>query len=141
MGHFCSLPTQAKTCFSHIALHRCRESSPHRTRVATKLESVRCLEISLVTWGPDPALYQLSAIQNRRSCPIRKNAFKNGSGSHVPGKTSRQRHLRLSNLAARTLRLVGQTLSKYGGDPCPVRRGLPAAVKCYVLKARFFRFC
>ena len=33
---FCSTEAE-KTCFSHIALHRCRESSPHRTRVTTKL--------------------------------------------------------------------------------------------------------
>ena len=45
-----------------------------------------CLEISLVTWGPDPVLYQLFhvlyqlfAIQNRRSFPIRKKSSRNGS--------------------------------------------------------------
>ena len=27
MGHFCSLAAPEKTCFSHIALHRCRDSS------------------------------------------------------------------------------------------------------------------
>ena len=48
-------------------------------------------------------------------------------------------HLRPSNLAARTLNLWSiHTLSTFGGDPCPVRRGLVAAVKCYVRKARFF---
>ena len=47
-------------------------------------------------------------------------------------------HLRPSNLAARTLSLVEHTLSKFGGDPCPARRGITAAVKCYVRKARFF---
>ena len=47
-------------------------------------------------------------------------------------------HLRPSNLAAGTLSLVEHTLSKFGDDPCPVRRGLAAAVKCYVRKARFF---
>ena len=46
--------------------------------------------------------------------------------------------VRPSNLAAKTLSLVEHTLSKLGGDPCPVRRGLAAAVKCYVRKARFF---
>ena len=46
-------------------------------------------------------------------------------------------HLRPSNLAARTLSLVENTLSKFGGDPCPVRQGLAAAVKCYVRKASF----
>ena len=33
---FCSTAAK-KTSFSHIALHRFRESSPHRTRVTTKL--------------------------------------------------------------------------------------------------------
>ena len=46
-------------------------------------------------------------------------------------------HLRPSNLAARTVSLVERTLSKFGGDPCPVRPGLAAAVKCYVRKKRF----
>ena len=46
-------------------------------------------------------------------------------------------HLRPPNLAARTLSLVEHTLSKFGGDPCPVRRVTAAAVKCYVRKARF----
>ena len=44
-----------------------------------------------------------------------------------------------SNLAARTLSLAERTLSKLCRDPCPVRRGLVAAVKCCVRKARFFR--
>ena len=47
-------------------------------------------------------------------------------------------HLRPSNLAARTLSLVGHTLSKFGGDACSVRQGFAAAVKCYVRKPRFF---
>ena len=49
-------------------------------------------------------------------------------------------HLRPSNLAARTLSFVEHTLSKFGGDPCRLRRGLAAAVKCFVRKARSFRF-
>ena len=60
----------------------------------------------------------------------------------APTSQARRRdtdHLRPSNLAARTLSLVGHTLSKFGGDPCPVRRALAAAVKCYVRKARFSR--
>ena len=47
-------------------------------------------------------------------------------------------HLRPSNLAARTLSIVEHILSKFDGDPCPVRGGTVAAVKCYVRKARFF---
>ena len=49
MGHFCSLPTQEKTCFSHIALHRCRDSSPYKTRIASKnLESVCSTELRVL---------------------------------------------------------------------------------------------
>ena len=48
-------------------------------------------------------------------------------------------YVRPSNLAARTLRSVEHTPSKFSHDPCPVRRGLVAAVKCCVRKARFFR--
>ena len=47
-------------------------------------------------------------------------------------------HLRPSNSAARTLSLVEHALSTFGGDPCPVRRGLGTAVKFYVRKTRFF---
>ena len=46
-------------------------------------------------------------------------------------------HLRPSNLAAKTLRLVEHTISKFGVDPCPGRPRLEAAAKCYVRKARF----
>ena len=48
-------------------------------------------------------------------------------------------HLRPLNLATRALSLGEHTLSKFGGDPCPVRRGLGAAVKCYERRVRFFR--
>ena len=47
-------------------------------------------------------------------------------------------HVRPSNLEARTLRSVEHTPSKFCCDPCPVKRGLEAAVKCCVRKARFF---
>ena len=36
-GSFYTLPTHQKTCFSHIALHRCHVSRPHRARITTKL--------------------------------------------------------------------------------------------------------
>ena len=39
-----------KTCFSHIALHRCRESSLHRTRASPpNLESVRFTKLRVLT--------------------------------------------------------------------------------------------
>ena len=47
-------------------------------------------------------------------------------------------HLRPLNLAARTLSLVEHTLSKFGGDPCSVRRGIAAAARFYVRKASCF---
>ena len=99
-----------------------------------------CLDLSLGTWGPDPVLYQPFAIQNRRSFPIRKKLCTNGSGSHAQSERPRDTDhlLRPSNLAARTLSLVEHTLSKFGGDPYPVRRGLVAAVKCYVRKKYVF---
>ena len=36
-GSFLFAAYTEKTCFSDIALHRCHESSPHRTRATTKL--------------------------------------------------------------------------------------------------------
>ena len=109
MGHFCSLLRERFFFFSLTALDCHHESSPRRARIMTKLERVYAplcvesslpssravgglfLEISLGTWGPDPVLYHLFAIQNRRSFPIRKKSSRNWSGSHVPGKTSRHR--------------------------------------------------
>ena len=46
---FCSTEAE-KTCFSHIALHHCRNYSPHRTRVTTKRRE-------------HPVIYQVFAIQ------------------------------------------------------------------------------
>ena len=46
--------------------------------------------------------------------------------------------LRPSNLTARALRSVEHTRSKFGHGPCPVRRGLVAAVRCCGRKTRFF---
>ena len=48
-------------------------------------------------------------------------------------------HLRPSKLAARALRSVEHTPSKFAHDPCSVRRGLVVAFKCCVRKARFSR--
>ena len=41
------------------------------------------------------------------------------------------------NVAAKTLRSVERTPSKFGDGPCPVRPGLVVTVKCCVQKARF----
>ena len=102
-------------------------------------------------WGPHPFLSNssyLSAISVEKN-PIGNDEMTSFSVSqkvdtkvHLgPTFQARPRgtdHLRPSNLAAGTLSLVEHTLSKFGDDPCPVRRGLAAAVKCYVRKARFF---
>ena len=84
---------------------------------------------------------------------FRRNFLRSRTGGHLrseksypemgqaPTSQARPRHtahLRPSNLAARTLSLVEHTLSKFCRDPCPVRRGLVTALKCYVRKARFF---
>ena len=129
--------TAKKMCFPHTALDCCHESSPHSARIMTNLggctlsvesslPSLRavdglCLEVWPGTWGPDPVLNQFFAMQNRRSFPIRKNHPEMGQ---APTSQSRPRdtdHLRPSNGAARTLSLVEHTLSKFGGDLCPVR--------------------
>ena len=91
-----------------------------------------CLEVSLGTCGPDTVLYQLFAIQNRRSFPIRKKFIQNGSGTHVPSETSRHIPPTALKLGSEDSKLGGAYALKFGGDPCPVRRGLVAGVKCYV---------
>ena len=60
---------------------------------------------------------------------------------HSPTSRARPRdadHLRPSNIAARILRSVEHTPSKFWRDPCPVRRGLVAAAKCSARKTRAF---
>ena len=86
--------------------------------------------------GPDPFLYQRICDAEHKTVFYQKNTSRNGSGSQVSSETSRHR----SPTAAGTLSLVEHTLSTFGGDPCPVRRRLVAAVICYVRNARsFFR--
>ena len=98
-----------------------------------------CLEVSLGTRGPDPVLYQLFAIQSRKSFPIRTKMIQKWVRLLRPKRDLQTTdHLWPSNLGARTVSLVEHTHSNFGADPCLVRRGLAAAVKCYVRKARFF---
>ena len=79
--------------------------------------------------------YHFFAIPNGRSFPIRKKIFR--KWVRLPRLTQdlETAHLWSSNLAARTLRLslVEHTLSE-SCDPCPMRRGLVGAVKCYYVK-------
>ena len=103
---FCSTEDE-KTCFrTYVALHRCRNSLPHRTRVTAKSRErfstqLRVLATKLVgrrsvsrglAWdvGAWPSFVSLLAMQ-KRSFPIRNKSPRNGSGSHVPAKTSRHR--------------------------------------------------
>ena len=98
---------------------------------------VLCLQVSLGTWGPEPVMYQLFAIQYRRSFLTRKNEPEMGQALTSQARPQDTHHLRPSNLATRTLSLVEHTLSKFCCDSCPVKRGLVAAVTCFVRKARF----
>ena len=41
-GSFLDAACTRKKCFSHIALHRCHVSSPHRTRITAKLGDSVC---------------------------------------------------------------------------------------------------
>ena len=60
--------------------------------------------------------YQLFAIQNRTSFPIRKNHPEMGQAPTSQARPRYTDHVRPSNLAARTLSLVEHMLSKFGGD-------------------------
>ena len=140
-----SARTAKKTCFSHTALDCRHESSLHRTRIMTKLggctyasvsgesslpclEAVSglCLEVSLGTWGPDPILYQL------------KNDLEMGQAPTSQARPHNPDHLRPSNLAATTLRLVDHILSKFWWLPvsCEARNRGSGEVLC--AKSAFF---
>ena len=97
-----------------------------------------CLEISLVTWGADPVLYQLFAIQNRRSFPIRKKKCRNWSGSHVPGKTSRRRPPTALKLGSEDSQLSGACADQVWWRPvsCEARTCGSGEVLC--AKSTFF---
>ena len=97
-----------------------------------------CLEVSLGTLGPDPVLYKRFAIQDRRSFWIRKNHPGMGQAPTSQARLRDKDYLWPSNLTAWTLSLVEYRLSKFGGGTCHVRRGITAAVNCYMLKARVF---
>ena len=69
---------------------------------------------------------------------------KNPEMGQVPTSQARPRdtaHVRPSNLAATTPSLVEDTLFRFCRDPCPVRRGLVAAVKCLCAKKSVFFLC
>ena len=119
--------TVKKTCFSHIALHRNHDSSPHKTPV-TKFERAYAppmsatfegLKVSLGTWRP---------------CHFRSEKYHPEMGQ-APKSQARSRdtdHLRPSNLAARTIRLVKHTLSQVRWLPvfCEARTAGSGEVLC-----------
>ena len=96
-------------------------------------------------WGPHPFLSNssyLSAISVEKN-PIGNDEMTSFSVSQKvdteTGQVSKSHRDLPSNLAARTLRSVEHTPSKFGHGPCRVRQGLVAAVKRCVRKARVFR--
>ena len=109
MGHFCSLPTQERKWFSHIALHRCRNSSPHETGSPSNLESVcstklrvfatqsqgrRWTVVRVLDWdvGTRPICGWFFFDRKWPTCSVSQNIlYRTGSGPHVPGETSRHR--------------------------------------------------
>ena len=99
-----------------------------------------CLEVSLGMWERDPDLDQFFFRSKMTSCSESQKV--DTALGQTPASQARPRdtdHLRPSNLAARTLRSVEHKLSKFGHDPCPVRRGLVAAVKWFVRRDGSFR--
>ena len=108
--------------------------------LVAKVEGRRCLrlEVSFGTLEPDPVLYFVFRSE-MASCSVSPNV--DTELGQAPTSQARPRdtdHLRPTKLAARTLHSVKHAASKFGHDPCPVRRGLVAAVKCCV-KSTFFR--
>ena len=98
-----------------------------------------CLEVSLGAWGPDPFLDHFFLMGNNLLFCSKKVYTEVGQAPTFQAGPRDTDHLRPSNLAARSLSLVEHTLSKFGDDPCPMRQGSVAAVKCRVRKARFYR--
>ena len=99
-----------------------------------------CASRSCLGREPDPFLDHFFLIGNVLNSVSQRVDTELGQAPTSHARPRETDHLRTSNLAARTLSLVEHTLSKFGGDPCPLRRGIAAAVKCYVRKARFSRF-
>ena len=97
-----------------------------------------CLVVSLRTWCLTHFCINAFAMQNTRPFSIRKIHAEMGQAPTSQARPQDTDDLRPSYLAARTLGLAEHTLSTFGGDPCPVRRRLVAAVICYVRKARSF---
>ena len=116
--------TRKNVLFAHSTSPRCESSLPSLRAVGGL-----CLEVSLGTQGPDPVLCQLCAIQNRSCFRSENNHPEMGQAPTSQASPRDTDHLRPSNSAAKILSVVENSLSKFDGDPCPMRRGLVAAVK------------
>ena len=89
------------------------------------------LEVSLRTCGRDPFLDNFFCSQ--MTCSVsQKVGAELGQAPTSQARPGDTDHLRPSNLAARTLRSVEHTPSKFGHDPCRVRRdsSLQSSVAC-----------
>ena len=78
----------------------------------------------------------VSVFWNDNCWPHFRSEKKHPEIGQAPTSQARPRdadHLRPSNLAGRTINIVEHTISKFGGDRCPVNRGFAPAVKCYCL--------
>ena len=139
MGHFGSLPTQEKNLpFSHstsplqrvlasqgtdhdntwrLVAPLCWSSSPPSLRAVGGL----CLEVSLGTWEPRPFLF-FSFRSETTSCSVsQKVGTELGQACTSQARPRDTHHLlvRALNLAARTLRSVEHTPSKFLSWPAP----------------------
>ena len=153
-----SIPQPARTakkrCFSHKTRHRRHDSPPHRTRVTTKFgeryAAVRMRVLAAEFEGRRLSVSGGLSLGRGGLTQFCINILRYRTG-HFRREKKIQKWVRLprlkrdasrhktiysrSNLAARALSLVEHTLFKFGGESCPVRRGLVAAVK-----ARFFLY-
>ena len=97
-----------------------------------------CLEVSLRTWCLTHFCINVLRCRTQDRFRSERNIQKWVRLPDLKRDPQDTDDLRPLHLAARTLSLVEHTLSTFGGDPCPVRRGFVAAVKCYVRKACSF---
>ena len=79
--------------------------------------------------------FRIIFFRSEMNCSVSQKVYTEvGQAPTYQARSREADHLR-PNLAARTLRSVEHTPSKFGHDPCPVRRGFVAAVKCCERKA------
>ena len=94
-----------------------------------------------LTWdvGAWPSSVQnILRYRTGRSFPIKEKSSTNWSGSHVPIKNSNNSPPTALRLGSEDSQLSGAYALQVWWRSCLVRRGITAAVKCYVRKSRFF---